>query len=161
MNILQDIKTAASIFGEVRKARKRGANAVQIEPVYSVPCVTLKPAYRNTVEGCQTWKLGLDADRAVMEIFKSLPYETQRRLEFSPEKPGEWAERTRFWQQQLKPALPPKMYHDVMILFVGWYIHCLRLRKEATARHIHQCQAVHRGHESAVWFQHSDAQEDV
>lgn len=129
MNILQDIKTAANVFGEVRKARKSGASAVQIKPVYTVPCVTFKPAYLNTIEGCLTWKCGRDADRAVMEVFKSLPYEVQRRLEFTPLEPGGWGERARFWQQQLKPVLPPKMYHDVIILFIEWYIHCLKREK--------------------------------
>ncbi len=133
MKILQDIKTAASIFGEVRKARKNGASAVQIKPVYAMPRVTFKPAYMNTIEGCQTWKLGRDVDRAVREVFESFPCEVQRRLEFAPEKSGEWVERARFWQQHLKPALPPKMYHAVMRLFISWYAHCLRERKVVAA----------------------------
>lgn len=74
---------------------------------------------------------GRDTEKAVRNVFYSLPEETQHSLTFCPKKPGEWVERTRFWQQQLKPALPPKMYHDVMILFIGWYIHCLRMRKGA------------------------------
>lgn len=133
MQILQDIKTAVKLTGEIRKARKAGASAVQIKPVYTVPCITLKPAYLNTVEGCQTHKLGRDTDRAVMEVFKSLPYEVQRRLEHTPDEPGGWVERARFWQKQLRPVLPPEMYHEVMVLFIGHYARCLRRRKEATA----------------------------
>lgn len=88
MNILQDIKTAIKITGEVRKARDAGANTIQIKPIYTVPCVRLGPAYYNTIEGCQTDKMGRDIDRAIMEVFKSLPYETQRELEFTPDEPG-------------------------------------------------------------------------
>ena len=129
MSILQDIKTAVSVFSEVRKARKGGASGVQIKPVRTVPILDSAPAYYNTMEGCLTHKLGRDTALAVMKAFKDLPYEEQRRLEFTPEKPGEWAERARFWQRQLKPILPPKMYHEVMALFINWYTRCLRRRK--------------------------------
>ncbi len=129
--LFQDIRTAANVFGEVRKARKAGASAVEIKPVYTVPVYTLKPCFLNTVEGCQTWKLGRDIDQAVSKVFYGLPYDVQRRLEFTPEEPGGWAERARFWQRQLRPVLPPRMYHDVMVLFLHWYAHCLRM--EVTA----------------------------
>ena len=129
-NIFTDIAAAVKLTGEVRKARKEGADSVKIKPVYTVQCVTLKPAYLNTIEGCLTWELGREADRSVMEVFKSLPYETQRRLEFTPKEPGGWADRARFWQQQLKPALPTDMYHAVMIRLISWYAHCLRRRRD-------------------------------
>jgi len=131
MNILQDIKTAANVFGEVRKARKTGASAVQVRPVYTVPVYNPKPCFLNTIEGPQAWNHGRDVYKAVSEVFHSLPYETQRRLEFTPEQPGEWVERAQLWQQQLRPTLPPKMYHDVMALFIHWYAHCFRMRREA------------------------------
>jgi len=130
MQFLQNIRTAANVFGAVRKARKAGADAVQIRAVYSVPVYVPKPAFLNTIEGCQAWNSGRDVYKAVLEVFKSLPYETQRRLEFTPKGPGEWVERAQFWQQQLKPALPPEMYCDVMILFIHWYAHCLRMKRE-------------------------------
>lgn len=131
MSIFQDIKTAVKVTSAIRKAREAGADAVQIKPVYTVPCVTFGPAYANTIEWGQTWKVSYEADRAVMEVFKGLPYEVQRRLEFSPKNPGEWAARARFWQQQLKPVLPPKMYHAVMAQFTHWYAYCIRRRLEA------------------------------
>ena len=133
MNILQDIKTAANVFSAVRKARRSGASGVQVKPVLAVPIITFAPAWRNTMEGCLTWKLGRDTDIAVKAVFKGLPYETQRRLEFAPKKPGEWAERAQFWQKELAPALPPRMYHAVMMLFIGWYARCLRMEKERKA----------------------------
>lgn len=126
MQILQDIKTAVRLTSAVRTARKAGADAIQVTPVFTVPRVTFAPAYYNTIEGCLTHRLGHDINRAVMDVFKGLPYETQRQLEFTPEEPGGWAERARFWQRQLKPALPPKNYHSVMALFINWYAHCLR-----------------------------------
>lgn len=128
MNILQDIKTAAAVYGAVREARKAGADRVRIEPVYKVPCFILAPAYLNTMEGCLTWELGRDADQAVKMVFNALPHETQRRLEYTPEAPGEWVDRARFWQQELKPALSPKTYHAVMALFCNWYARCRRRR---------------------------------
>lgn len=131
MNILQDIKTAANMFCEVRKARKAGANSIRVRVAHTIPIYDLAPSFYNTIEGGLTWKLGRDTSEAVRTVFKGFPYETQRRLEFTPENPGEWAERARFWQQQLKPVLPPKEHHAVMALFIGWYAHCLRMRKEA------------------------------
>lgn len=133
MNILRDIQTAVKLTGEIRKARKAGASAVQIKPVYKVPYVDLKPAWYNTIEGCQAHKLGRETDRALEKVFKGIPYEAQRRLEFTPDEPGGWAERARFWQQELRPVLPPKSYHAVMVLFVHWYACCLRMREEAQA----------------------------
>lgn len=130
MNILQDIKTAVKLTGEIRKARKAGACAVQIRPVYTVPCVTFGAAYANTIEFGLTWELGRDIDLAVRGVFKGFPYEVQRWLELDPEGPGAWAERARFWQRELRPALPPKTYHAVMVLFVNWYAHCLRMDQE-------------------------------
>ena len=130
-NIFTDIATAVKLTCAVRKARKAGADAIQIKPIRTMPCVTPKPAYLNTIEGCQTWKLGRDTDRAVMKVFESLPYEVQRGLEFTPEGPGAWVERAQFWQQQLKPVLPPDMYHSVMAQFTRSYAHCVRRRLEA------------------------------
>ena len=133
MTILQDIKTAVKMTGQIRKARKAGADAVQIKPVYTIPCISFGPALYNTMEGCLMHRLGPEADCAVKEVFKNLPYEIQRHLEFTPEKPGEWVERAHFWAEELKPVLPTGMYHKVMALFTGWYVHCLRMGKEATA----------------------------
>lgn len=133
MHIFADIKTAVKLTGEVRKARKAGASAVQLLSLYLIPVIKPKPAYLNTIEGCMTWNLGRDIHQAVSEVFYSLPYDVQRRLEFTPNEPGAWIERARFWQGQLMPALPPKMCHVVMMKFIGWYAHCLRMRKETAA----------------------------
>ena len=126
MQLLQDIKSAVRLTGEIRKARKAGASGAQLRPYCSIPVVTLKPAHLNTMEGSLVWNVSRDAYQFVQEIFDTLPHEAQRRLEYSPEAPGAWAERARFWRRELKSALPPKMYHRVMALFISWYIRCLR-----------------------------------
>ncbi len=131
MTIFQDIKTAVKMTGEIRRARKAGVSAIQLRPVYRVPYIPFGPAFPNTIEGCKVLNMGREVSQAVAEVFYGFPYEVQRRLEFTPEEPGGWAKRARFWQEQLKPALPPKMYHAVMMKVIGWYAHCLRARKEA------------------------------
>lgn len=119
MNILKDIMAAVKLTGEVRRARETGA-AVEIR---TIPLITYVPAFQNTLEGCL---LGRDADLAVRQVFSSLPYEDQRRLEFSPVNAG-WVDRARFWQEYLRPALPPRMYHWVMMQFIRRYAYCQRL----------------------------------
>lgn len=125
-NIFTDISAAVKLTGEVRKARKAGADAVQIRPVYNVP--VLKTSYWVwTMEACLMH--GGETERAVAAVFDTLPEPVQHSLTFAPRNQGEWADRARFWRQQLKPDLPPEIYHKVMILFIGWYAHCLRQRR--------------------------------
>lgn len=127
MNIFRDIQTAVKLTGEIRKARKAGAGAVQIRPVYKIPLVSLGHAWPNTVEGCLTWKLGREIDRTMTAIYGDFPPETQRWLELTPDNPGGWVDRAQFWQRELEPVLPAKTYHAVMVLFVNRYAHCLRM----------------------------------
>lgn len=129
MSLLKDIKTAAYLFSEVRKARKKGASGVLTKSFYSVPVLDFSPAYANTIEWGLSWRAGREADRAVMEVFKRTQYEKQRWLECSPKTSRDWVERARFWQRELEAVLPPAMYHKAMALFISWYIRCLRKRK--------------------------------
>jgi len=131
MSILQDVKTVIKLTGEIRKARKSGGCVVEIRQARSMQIAALKPAWLNTVEGCQVWNFDRDINQTVSEVYYSFPREVQRQLEYTPEEPGGWVERARFWQQQLRPVLPEKEYHAIMALFVGWYAHCLKMRKEA------------------------------
>lgn len=131
-NIFTDIATAVKVTSEVRKARKAGTDAVQIKPVCIMKCVDFTPAFLNTMERGQRLEPGKRTLSARERGFENRPYETRRRMEYTPENPGEWVERARFWQQQLRPVLPPKMYHTVMVKFISWYIHCLRRRKGTT-----------------------------
>jgi len=134
MTIFQDIKTAIKMTGEIRKARENGASAVQVRPVYRVPFVDFGPGYIHTMEGHLTRNSGREVHRAVNEVFERLPRDVQHQLvEFTPEGPGGWVERAKFWQKQLGPALPLAMYHDVMLTFIHHYACCMRMRKEARA----------------------------
>ena len=47
MNILQDIKTAANVFGGIRKARKAGADGFWVRTVWSVPVYRMGLLGRN------------------------------------------------------------------------------------------------------------------
>lgn len=125
VSILNDIKTAVKLTGEIRKARKEGVS-IEARKVWKVP-ILKSTLWTGTMEACLL--CGKDTERAVRDVFYSLPEEIQHQLTFTPKGPGEWVERARFWQVQLKPALLPKMYHDTMIKFISWYAHCLRIRK--------------------------------
>ena len=121
MQIFQDMATAVKLLGEVRKARKEGANGIRIQPVWVVPAA--RPGY-------WTWTLeaGLftgEKWRPLQDVFSRFPEETQRALTFSPQ-PGKWAERARFWAQALQPALEPGLYHEAMGILLRWYARCVK-----------------------------------
>lgn len=127
MNLLQDIRAVAGTFGAIRAARRAGASSVKItaQPVHTIPVI--KTGYwGQTMEGClfysRQWQ-------AVRDVFGSFDEDTQRALTFTPED-GEWPDRVRFWQRQLKPALPSEMYHAAMLKIIRWYARCVRRRKE-------------------------------
>lgn len=130
-NIFTDIAATVEAGRKIREARKAGADAVRIEPIRIMPIATLPLGFLDVMEGCSAWNLGRETYQAAKEVFDSLPEKTKRDLAPTPERPGEWVERARFWQNLLKPALPPKMYHAVMVKFISWYTHCLRRRKGA------------------------------
>lgn len=129
MTILQDIKTAVKMTGEIRKARREGAH-IEARKVWTVPMLNTT-YWPWTMEACLM--CGGAAEKAVIDVFYALPVETQHSLTFTPKEPRGWVERAQFWAEELRPALPSGMYHKVMVLFIGWYARCLRMRKEATA----------------------------
>ena len=121
--ILQDIKTAAKVFSEVRKAREAGANAVQIKPVYRVPVVN--PGYWGfTPEACLFYGRKWQPLRGV---FNSFPEETQHALTFAP-KDDEWTSRVEFWEKPLREALPPELYAEAMAILCEWVLRCMERR---------------------------------
>lgn len=127
MNILQDIKTAVKLTGEIRKARKEGAT-LETHKVWLLP--EIKITYWGwTIEAGHM--CGTDMGKAVRDVFYTLPEETQHALTFTPKEPRGWIDRARFWQRELKPALEPKTYHEVMLLLIGLYAKCLRKEKVA------------------------------
>ncbi|MDE6880189.1 MAG: hypothetical protein K2P20_02400 [Oscillospiraceae bacterium] len=125
MKILHDIKTAIEVTATLRQARKAGKEVV-IQKYLSVPVCRLS-YWGATAEFCL---LKGEAEKAVRAVFDSFDEETQHALTFAPEA-GEWPERLRFWQKALRPALPPKLYHEVMEKFYSWAIRCARARLEA------------------------------
>lgn len=125
MNILQDIKTAIKLTGEIRKARKAGASALQVKPVYTVSVYRLS-YWGSTMEGClfygRKWQ-------PLRDVFDSFPVETQHSLTFAP-KNGEWGNRVRFWQEELRDTLEPNLYHEMISTLLRWCIRCRRRELE-------------------------------
>lgn len=121
MEFLQDIKTAVTVFGEVRKARKAGASALQVKPVYTIPAVHFG-YWGFTMEGClfygQKWQ-------PLRDVFNSFPEETQHALTFGV-KDGEWGDRVRFWKEALRDTLEPDLYHEMIFTLIQWGIRCRR-----------------------------------
>ena len=136
MQIFEDIKTAVQVTGEIRKARKSGANAVQIRPVYRVPVVKLN-YWCSTMEWCLFYTHEKEY-RPVMEAFNGLPEELQHALAFSPsdEVLNGWSDRARFWALLLRPVLPPDLYHNVMLRILQHYSKCRRFRLESGGQNV-------------------------
>ena len=87
-NIFTDVATALKLTGEVRKARKSGADAVKVQPIWEIP--VLRTGYWGfTGEACILY--GKES-KAIVEVFETFPEEVQHRLTFAP-KDGEWGDR--------------------------------------------------------------------
>lgn len=80
-----------------------------------------------TPEACLSFKR--DTREAVVEIFRRLDQEAQRRFTFVPQD-GEWVARARFWKEHLQ-ELPPDQYHEAMLKILNWCTRCVRRRLEA------------------------------
>lgn len=128
MNLLQDIRAAAGVFADLRRARANGKN-VRVQRVYRVPVRRLG-YWGSTPEGClfygQKWQ-------RIRDVFDRLPEETQHALTFAP-LDGEWGERVRFWQRELRPVLDPKLYHEAILTLARWGIRCRRRALEVWPR---------------------------
>lgn len=79
-----------------------------------------------TLEACLSFKR--DTREAVVEIFRRLDQEAQRRFTFVPQD-GEWVARARFWKEHLQ-ELPPDQYHEAMLKILNWCTRCVRRRLE-------------------------------
>lgn len=123
MSFGKDIKTAVVPVCKIRSAQGNGVMA-KTRTVWRVH--ELKSTYwPHTMEFCLV--CNREMGKAIRAVFLTFPEPVQHFLTFTPNGPGEWAERARFWQRNLMPVLPPKMYHDAMATFVSWYAHCLKL----------------------------------
>lgn len=122
MQILKDIKTAVELTGEIRKSREEGY-IIKPHMAWRVPVHNIS-RWVWTMEACIL--VGHEAESAVIAVFSSFDEKTQLALTFAPKEPGGLAERARFWQRELKPVLPPRMYHKVVLLLLSRYSNCLR-----------------------------------
>lgn len=133
MNLFHDIKAAVKFTGQMRKARKSGASGIQMRPVWTMPQVRFG-VWGFTMEGCLLGPhVPRETRRAAIAAFNGLPDTTQHALTFTPEAPGEWIQRAKFWHDLLRPVLPPKEFHHIVGMFAHHYAHCLMRRKAVSA----------------------------
>ena len=121
-NILTDITTALKLTGDVRRARKAGADAVKVQPIFEIPVFDFG-YWSWTMEACLYYGKEF---KVVGEVFKTFPKEIQHRLTFAP-KAGEWGNRVRLWQDAMRPVLEPELYHIAIIKLIRWGIHCRKM----------------------------------
>lgn len=122
-NIISNIRTTASLFHDVSAARKSGAIAVQLRPLYRMPVVDTGAGFYDTPEGCLLNKCRAGILKPVKDYFHALPRETRHALTFGP-KHGEYITRVQFWRCSLRDILPPAEYHYVIGAIVRWFRIC-------------------------------------
>lgn len=129
-NLIKDIKTAANLFLDMRKARKNG-NEIVVEEKKVFPVIRSGGFY-NTVEGCVLDGLERGIKQKAQEAFNELPDEVKYQLQFMP-KSGEYKNRADLWRAILKPVMTDAQFHTAMGAIVDWYIHIIKIEKERAA----------------------------
>lgn len=129
-NFIADIQTAASLFSEMRKAKKDGGKIeVQRVKATKVPVIGGTIGFYSTVEGC-TFANG---DRIICDIaeeaFRGLSYEDKHRLTFSPQD-GEFVERVYFWGRLFDSVMTPEQRRKAVLQILRWYIRIKKARME-------------------------------
>lgn len=126
-NLLSDVKASAKVFGELRKARKEGADGIRIsvQPVKAYPIIICGVSFYDTIEGCTLSHCAGEIEKAAIEAFHDLAAEEQHRLSRDIAD-GEFVERANYWRELLKPVLSPKQLNRAMRQIVHWYIHIKR-----------------------------------
>lgn len=119
-NIITDIKTAISVFAQIRKQRKNksGGKAGRVK---EFPFL-VSGGFYNTVEGCTLSWCGKDVRDQAEKVFDGLPDEIRHSLQWTPKK-GEFITRAKLWKSILKPSMPPQQYHMAMGRILHWYVH--------------------------------------
>lgn len=122
--ILSDYCNAVKV---VRRAHKHGLSGkdIRIEATAPVPVIRCS-CWLNSVEAGIFFDAPAEIYRTVKQAFAALDKTTQHALTFSP-KPGEYAQRAKFWKGQLKPALTPVQYMTAMQALFDWFKHCIRM----------------------------------
>ena len=124
--ILKDLKTAAGLFVNMRKARKHGG-AIRVEEKVQIPDIQPRGFY-STVEGCALSHCEKEIVNAAHGAFSRLSDSEKHRLTFSP-KAGEFAERAAFWKNLLKPNMPERQYRKAILTLIRQYI---RIKRDLT-----------------------------
>ena len=61
--------------------------------------------------------------QAVKEVYNGFDSDVQLALMHTPDRPGGWVDRARFWKSALRAALDLKLYHMAMEYILDWYVH--------------------------------------
>lgn len=128
---ISDIKTAAQVFGDIRRGRKEGRE-IEVRRFRKVPFIAPGPALLNTVEGCTLYNCGSDIFKRSQLAFAALSEEEKNKFLSAP-KDGEFVERARLWKALFRPAMSPAQYGIAMTAILRWYIHIKRSRKSRTS----------------------------
>lgn len=121
--ILNDLKAAAGLFVDMRKARKRGS-AIRVEKKVQIPVVQSGGFY-STVEGCALSHCEKEIVNAAQRAFSKLSDSEKHRLTFLP-KAGEFAERAAFWKDLLKLDMTEQQYRKAILTLIRQYIRIKR-----------------------------------
>jgi len=111
----------------VHSAHKRSKNGeiISLELKKSMPVYEMS-SWGATMEACLFHGDYRKFSAPMGTVFKGLDKDIQRKLTFTPKTQGEWVERAKFWQRELKPVLSPHDYYAAMSRILKWYIHCIR-----------------------------------
>lgn len=129
-SFISDVKTAANLFREIRKARKDGVRIeVQRAKAMEIPVIGGTVGFYSTVEGCRL----ANGDRIICDIaeeaFRGLSCEDKHRLTLSIQD-GEFVERVYFWKTLFAPVMTPVQCRNAVLQILQWYIHIKQMRME-------------------------------
>lgn len=123
--LFSDLKAAAKVFKDMRKARKSGRET-QIKNADQIFLVDSGPSLIHTVEGHVLMKGNKSIYYIAKKAFETLSYEERRKLAFAPVN-GEFIERWHFWKNLLQPVMNPEQLRITMLSVLRWYIHIKRM----------------------------------
>lgn len=123
---LDDFKTAKKVFTMAREARRQGA-VLQTLDTISLPVCDFGASWGWTMEATI---LQGDAGEAARNVFNNLAPELRRALTTTPREYGGWIDRARFWQEQLKDAMPARDYHSALERLCRHFRRCIVSHKE-------------------------------
>ena len=123
-NFISELRIAAKVFKQAQKARQLGA-VLQVQEAVNLPVYKLN-GWGATLESTL---LRGQAYQAACEVFYELAPKVRHDLLFTPENSGGWLARAQFWREQLRPTLPPDVFHAAMIRLCSHYRNIIIRRK--------------------------------